>query len=88
MALHIKTDGTETVIPTPSSERIAELVGGPFCYAPTHDGRAMFAHDEGLLIPLPYNAKATRLYASGGPYRIHGDVVVFDEEETRRDREG
>ncbi len=85
MATLIKADGSETEIPTPTSRQLAEFVGGFLCAARAMDGRRMFVHDNGLALGLPVNTKATDLY--GGGSWVVGDVVVFNEAETKADSE-
>ena len=85
MATLIKADGSESEIPTPTPKQLRELCGGFPCFTRTSDGRAMFVHDEGLLLGLPKNEKATELYYGWTP--IVGVVVVFNEAETKADRE-
>ena len=87
MATIIKTTGEEIEIPKPNARRINEIVGGWFDIARTHDGRAMFVHDEGLLLGLPVNEKATALYRNGHVSPLVGDAVLLTAEETREDEQ-
>lgn len=83
MATLIRTDGTETEIPTPNAKQIRELIGAELLVvARCHDGRSMFVNDEAVGRGLPINAKATALYRRGHVDPIHGDVVVFSLAET------
>jgi hypothetical protein len=67
----IKPDGTETREPFKGREapyeRLRALIGGIITSVKVKpdDGsiaRVGFVHDEGLLIGLPYNARASRMY--------------------------
>lgn len=85
MALHIKTDGTETTVQPADGKRftLAELqgyVGGLIEIVKTHDKRTMYVNEEGLVDNLPRNAKASGLIDScyltiDG---VRGDVLVLD----------
>lgn len=80
--LLIKADGTETEV-TPGDRKftlaeLQDMVGGYIQLVSTHDGRQMFVNEEGLLMNLPRNAKASEVIASkwwtlNG---VQGDAVV------------
>lgn len=38
----------------------------------------MFVHDEGMVLDMPINERATQLYKNGHIYSIHGDAVLVD----------
>ncbi len=80
--LHIKADGTETVVvPYDGKEftlRELQLFVGGFieiCY--TKDNHRMFVNEEGKQKNLPYNGKASHLYQYGEVNPIVGDVLVL-----------
>lgn len=71
----IAPDGTETREPfkgrEPPYERLRALVGGIITIVSVKcdDGRKRtgFVHDEGLLIGLPFNARASKMYRAAYP---------------------
>lgn len=96
-AIIMKTDGTETeVMPKNGTDfKLDELQNivkgkGPggesdtITIVPLRDGRIMVANDEGKLIGLKHNSKASTLYLqAGGVSNIVGDVLVCDENMVR-----
>lgn len=83
MATIIRVSGEETEEKFPELDRLNEIVGGTIDGVRLPDGRRMFVNDEGLLLSLPLNKRATDL--AGQP--IVGDVVVLTLEETKKDEE-
>lgn len=86
MATHIKTDGTETTVAPRSGqyftlEELQEFVGGYPERFRTRDRRWMYVNEEGLLLELPPNPRATALIGAW----IVGDVVILSQEEEEPD---
>jgi hypothetical protein len=87
MALHIKANGTETVVhPTNgvefSLEELQNFVGGYIELVFTKENKEMYVNEEGLLKNLPLNDKATYLLAHRyGLQGIHGDVIICEKGE-------
>lgn len=80
MAYILRTDGTTTDIGwNPPYEKIRDGVGGWIEYVPTADGNYMYCHEEGKLLGLPVNEKATSMIDFDDI--IVGDVVVMDAKE-------
>jgi hypothetical protein len=83
MATIIRVSGEEAEEEYPKLERLNDVVGGTIDGVRLPDGRRMFVNDEGLILGLPLNKKASTLARQP----IVGDVVVLTLEETRKDEE-
>ncbi len=60
-------------------EELQAIVGGHIEIVALSDGRLMVCNEEGKLLGLPFNAKATALFAKGGRMwfdPVAGDVLV------------
>ena len=83
MAVLIKANGEESVVTDLSLENLQKLVDGYIEIVPTIDGRLLVLNEEGKIIGLPKNPKATKLtngIINQGDY-IVGDVVVGTKKE-------
>lgn len=79
MAKIIKTDGTEREVePRNGSDfslsEMQRIVGGFIEIVTLKDHQLMVVNEEGVILEMPYNAKASELY--GQP--IVGNVLVCD----------
>jgi hypothetical protein len=86
MAILIKADGTVEEIKIPKQDQLKFLqdtVGGyiQMVSIPKHKGHTgMIINEEGKLMSLPHNAKATMLY--NNPYdSIVGNAILFKNKE-------
>ena len=83
MAKLIKSDGSFKYVKPKNKENftLSELqnyVGGHVEIVETKTGRLMVINEEGNLLRLQKNRKATDLYEYGGTDIIVGDVLVID----------
>jgi hypothetical protein len=80
--LLIKTTGEESFIDSAfeefSLEELQGVVGGLIELCETNTGKVMVINEEGKLIPLPFNPKATMLYKYNDQDVIMGDVIMGD----------
>lgn len=79
MAKLIKPDGTQqNVQPANGTEftlqEMQSFVGGHIEAVPFTRELVMYVHDEGALIPLPLNLKATQLLQAARPERKHTTI--------------
>lgn len=84
---HFIAVGKEAVEVSPKNgadfklEELRTFVGGSIEIAQTIDGRIMVLNEEGKLLGLPINDRATLLYVYGSYDPICGDVLVCDDGE-------
>jgi len=82
-ALIIKANGSE-IFTSPKNkktftlEELQEIVGGLIELVECKDGKLIVLNEEGKLIGLPPNDKATNLYKYGDQDTIMGNVLVAD----------
>jgi len=81
MAQWIQVDGTETevVLSKQTHEKMEEIqkyVGGYYTPVYLSDGKTMLVNEEGDLLRLPYNHKATRLATIQSNLRDHTIAAI------------
>lgn len=83
MAIIIRTDGTEENLFGLTLDNMQKAVGGNIEIIPTNDGRLMVLNEEGKLLELPLNRKATLLTRGvvAPSDLIVGDVIVANNDE-------
>lgn len=85
MATILRANGTEETV-EPKNGRdfklreLQEIVGGYIEVVYLENGQLLVVHDEGALIPLPINAKATAMYQT---WNIHGDVLLCERKQIK-----
>lgn len=88
MATLFKTDFTteDFELPTnPSLEFLQEKVGGMIEFFTFADGSAFMVNEEGKLLGMPYNGKASVLtLLKGRPEELSGPCVFFSADEMKR----
>jgi hypothetical protein len=84
MALLVKTDGTQQEV-TPASaigkftlEELQKLVGGYIEYVSTGEGTGFLCNEDGLMLRLPVNQKATDMWLHRHWRVLVGDVVFVE----------
>lgn len=88
MAYHIKADGTITEVQPQNGtdfklKELQQFVGGRIELVRTTDDRLMVINEEGKLLGLPLNKKATWLYIHRQHDSIMGDVLVCESHEVK-----
>jgi len=85
MAVIIKSDGTvEKAVPVPKINQLKflqKVVGGYIEIVPTKEGTLIVLNEEGKLLNLQHNKKATNLYINGHEDPIVGDVIILKHDE-------
>lgn len=86
MAKIIKTDGNIKYVKPKNNkdfslEELQKIIGGHIQIVKTKRGKLMVINEEGKLLRLQKNRKATDLYEYGGTDIIVGDVLVIDKDQ-------
>lgn len=79
MARIIRVDGTEEDLTDVSLESLQKAVGGYIECVSTNNGKVLVINEEGKLMNLALNLKASQMYEHSLHDQIFGDVVVCED---------
>ena len=84
MAVILRADGSIEQLENRKLKTLQKAVGGYIEPVYTKQDRLMYVNEEGLIIGLPLNVRASDLVDR----QIVGDAVYFTDEETRKEQSG